>query len=83
MEQGPIKITEAHYISGYSIDMTFSDSSKQTIDFEPFLLKSTIPNINKYLDKGKFKRFSIIDGNLNWKNYDLTFPVENLYAGKI
>ena len=78
-----IKITEAHYTNGYSIEMTFSDSSKQTINFEPFLLKSKLPNVNKYLDKGKFKRFSLIEGNLNWKNFDLTFPLNDLYAGKI
>lgn len=78
-----IKITEAHYTSGYSIEMTFSDSSKQTINFEPFLLTSKLPNVNKYLDKGKFKRFSLIEGNLNWKNFDLTFPLTDLYAGKI
>ncbi len=83
MEQDLIKITEAHYTSGYSIEMTFSDSSKQTINFEPFLLKSALPNINKFLDKGKFKRFLVIEGNLNWKNYEMTFPVESLYAGKI
>lgn len=83
MESEPIKITEAHYTTGYSIEMTFNDSSSKTINFEPYLLKSTLPNVNKYLDKGKFKKFLVIEGNLNWKNFDLTFPITDLYAGKI
>jgi hypothetical protein len=83
MEQDTIIITEAHYTTGYSIEMTFSDNSKQTINFEPFLLRSHSPAVNKYLDKGKFKKFLIIEGTLNWKNSDLTFPVGDLHSGKL
>lgn len=81
MEQEMISITEAHYTTGYSIEMTFSDNTSQTINFEPFLLRSHLPAINKYLDKGKFKKFMLIEGNLNWKNYDLTFPIAVLHSG--
>ena len=83
MEQETITITEAHYTTGYSIEMTFSDSSSKTINFEPFLIRSHQSNINKYLDKGKFKKFQIIEGNLNWHNSELTFPIENLHSGNI
>ncbi len=83
MEQELISITEANYTGGYSIELKFKDSSIKTINFETYLLKSALPKINKYLDKGKFKKFMIIDGNLNWNNNDLSFPLEALYTGKI
>ena len=41
------------------------------------------PSIRKYLDEARFKLFDIIDGNLNWNDYDMIFPVEDLYEGKI
>jgi len=63
--------------------MTFNDSTKQTINFEPFLMKSAFPRVNKYLDKGKFKKFLLIEGNLNWHNSVLTFHLADLYAGVI
>ncbi|MEO8512124.1 MAG: DUF2442 domain-containing protein [Ignavibacteria bacterium] len=83
MEPESIKITEAHYTTGYSIEMTFNDSSSKTINFEPYLIKSPVANINKYLDKGKFRNFFIVDGNLIWKSIEMTFPMADLYAGKI
>jgi len=41
------------------------------------------PSIKKYLDESKFLQYEIVDGNLNWNNYDLIFPVDDLYQGKI
>ena len=83
MEPETIRITEAHYTTGYQIEMTFNDSSKQTINFEPYLIRSHVSNINKYLDKGKFIKFLLVDGNLLWKNIEMTFPIASLHAGKI
>lgn len=83
MEQDLISITEANYTGGYSIELKFNDSSTKTINFETFLLKSHLPKINKYLDKGKFKRFLIVDGNLNWNGSDLVFTLSELHEGKV
>jgi hypothetical protein len=33
------------------------------------------------LDESKFKQFLILDGNLNWNDYDLIFPIADLYQG--
>jgi hypothetical protein len=35
------------------------------------------------MDKERFKQFEIIDGNLNWNDYDMIFPVSDLKKGKI
>jgi hypothetical protein len=83
MDEKLIRIKEAHYTTGYSIEMTFNDLSTQTINFEPYLIKSPVANINKYLDKGKFRKFFIVDGNLIWKNTEMTFPLSDLHSGKL
>jgi hypothetical protein len=50
-----------------------------------FVLKQSVRSTNiKYLDPRKFSRFTIDNGNIVWgKNWDLIFPVENLYASRI
>jgi len=78
-----IEIKSAKYLGDYSILIVFNDSSGKTIDFKPFLSKSLHPSISKYMDKALFQKFEIKDGNLNWNDYDLIFPVHELYEGKI
>ncbi len=78
-----IQVKSAKFIGDFAIRVTFSDDSKKLIDFKPFLENSFHPSIRKYLDESKFKEFKIVGGNLNWNDYDLIFPVEDLYSGKI
>ncbi len=37
----------------------------------------------KYIDKELFKNFSIVYGEIVWNDYDMCFPIWNLYEGKI
>lgn len=78
-----IRITSANYIGDYAIRVQFNDQSTRLIDFKPFLETSVHPSIRKYLNETLFKSFEIINGNLNWNDYDLIFPIEDLYEGKI
>jgi hypothetical protein len=78
-----IEISDAHYIKDYIISIKFNDGRYKSVDFQPFLSKSAHPSISKYLDKNLFEKFQIKDGNLNWNDYDLIFPVDNLYEGEI
>jgi len=78
-----LKIDSAKYLSDYVIRIRFSDGKEKLVDFKPFLLKSLHPSIKKYLDENKFSNFSLTDGNLNWKDYDLIFPISDLYNGQI
>ncbi len=78
-----LKIDSANYLSDYAIRITFSDGSEKLVDFKPFLSKSLHPSIKKYLDENKFSQFSLTDGNLNWNDYDLIFPISDLYNGQI
>jgi hypothetical protein len=78
-----IEITSARYIGDYAIRIFFSNGLNRLVDFKPFLEASLHPSIRKYLDENKLKDYQIIDGNLNWNDYDLIFPIEDLLEGKI
>jgi len=78
-----IDIIEANLISGYKIEIKFNDGKVNLVDFEPFLTKSLHPEIQKYLNKKCFANFKLVDGNLNWDDYDMIFPVADLYEGKV
>ena len=78
-----IEIKSVRYIGDYAIRIFFSDGSNKLVDFKPFLESSVHPAIRKYLDETKFKDYQIVDGNLNWNDYDLIFPIEDLIEGKI
>ena len=76
-----IEVIAANYIGEYAISVSFTDGTIKFVDFKPFLIKSLHPSISKYLDKRLFKSFVIKDGNLNWNDYDLIFPIHDLYQG--
>ena len=79
-----IKVRKATYLDGFKVCIYFNDGKRKTVDFEPFL--ETIHNsfLEKYKNPTTFKKFSVQDGNLVWgKDWDLIFPVTQLYRGKI
>jgi hypothetical protein len=78
-----IQIKSALYIGDFAIRLFFNDGSQKLVDFKTFLESSLHPSIRKYLDEKRFKEFEIVDGNLNWNDFDLIFPVNDLYEGKI
>ncbi|MDB5123079.1 MAG: hypothetical protein JWP94_1208 [Mucilaginibacter sp.] len=78
-----IEVASANYIGDYAIRIMFSDGHDKLVDFKPFLLKSLHPSISKYLNETLFKQFKITNGNLNWNDYDLIFPIHDLYEGTV
>jgi DUF971 family protein len=78
-----ISIKSAQYIGDYAIRLFFSDGFTKLVDFKPFLESSLHPSIRKYLNETKFKDYQIINGNINWNDYDLIFPIDDLYSGKL
>lgn len=78
-----IEIDDVKYIGNFAIKIKFHDGVEKLVDFKPFLCKSLHPSIKKYLNKEQFTKFQIVDGNLNWNDYDLIFPVADLYEGSI
>lgn len=77
-------ITDATDMGNLTVSLTFNDNTVQTVDVGEFIRRHPHPQYNKYLDARKFRRFNIENGNIVWgKNWDLVFPVEQLYEGKI
>lgn len=78
-----VTVENAEYVTDYKIEVSFSDGLKSIVNFLPFLEKSNHPDINKYLDLKLFKEFKISEGNLNWNDFDLIFPISSLRSGNL
>jgi hypothetical protein len=78
-----LEVTEAKYVSGYKLLLTFNDGAVRVVDFGPFLAKARNPDTTDYRDLKKFKRFHIQDGDLMWGDYQMIFPIMDLYRGTI
>jgi len=78
-----ISIEKAKYIDNYRISLLFNDGKKKIVDFKNFIFKSQHPDIKKYQDKNLFKNFNLKYGELEWNDYDLAFPIYDLYKGTI
>jgi hypothetical protein len=78
-----LEITEAKYVSGYCIRLTFNDGKVRVMDFEPFLRKARNPDLAQYRQLRKFKSFHLHYGDLMWGDYEMIFPIADLYRGQI
>ena len=78
-----IEITEAEHVSGYRIRLKFNDDTSRIMDFEPFLRKASNPDLTRYRQLKKFKQFRLHYGDLMWGDYEMIFPIADLYRGEI
>lgn len=78
-----IDIVRVEHVSGHKLKLCFSNGVTRVIDFEPFLRKSRNPMIRAYLDPQKFANSRLEYGNLIWDDYELCFPIADLYENKI
>ena len=82
-EDWVVAIEDAKYVKAYILWLKFNDGKEIEVDFAPFLSNSLNPLIRKYLDLELFKQFTLTDGDLYWDDYDLCFPIADLYEGRI
>lgn len=82
-ENAVIFIEHAEHAGDFRLRLTFSDATQRVVDFAPFLRQSHNPLIQAYLDPAAFARFTVRDGDLVWDDYDLCFPIADLYEGRI
>jgi len=78
-----LSVKNVHPIKSHRLEIEFSDGHKQHVDFAPFIFSSGHPDYDKYKKESEFLNYEIIDGNLNWGDYTMIFPVEDLYSGKL
>lgn len=78
-----VAIVSADYAAPYRLRLRFDDGRENVVDFGPFLNASAHPSIRAYLDKARFKRFTVEEGFLHWNDFELVFPMMDLYEGTI
>ncbi|MFI3221414.1 MAG: DUF2442 domain-containing protein [Methylococcaceae bacterium] len=78
-----LSIEQESQLDDYKLKLVFNDQASQVIDFKPFLSKSLNPLIRKYLAPEEFAKFEVDGGDLEWNDYDLCFPIDDLYENRI
>jgi hypothetical protein len=82
-ENTAIFVERAEQVGDLQLRLTFTDATQRIIDFGPFLRASGNPLIRAYLDPAAFARFTVKDGDLIWDDYELCFPIGDLYEGRL
>lgn len=77
-----VSVQSVRHSGGCCLEITFSDGHIQKINFEAFLQQAH-PELRKFLNEKEFSRFSVKYGNLIWNDYEMCFPLEALYTGKL
>lgn len=78
-----LSVSSARHIKSHILEIQFSDGHTQIVDFAPFIFSSGHPDYEKYKSEKGFLTYSIINGNLNWDDYTMIFPVKDLYKGSL
>lgn len=78
-----INIVSAEPAGDLCLRLRFDDGIEQIVDFKPFLSRSVHPDIRAYLDPERFAAFRIEYGELVWGDYELCFPVIDLYRNQL
>jgi hypothetical protein len=76
-----INVEAVEYVYGYKLRLTFNDGTARTVDFEPFLRNTQHPDFIKYRALRRFRSYRIEHGNLMWGDFELIFPIMDLYRG--
>ncbi len=74
-----LSVKTARHSKSHILEITFSDGHISTVDFAPFIFSNGHPDYDKYKSVKEFLTYEVIDGNLNWDDYTMIFPVEDLY----
>ena len=78
-----VRIAAVRHVSGHKLGIRFDNGHVSAVDFGPFLKASPHPSIRAYLDLKRLKNFTVENGMLHWNDFDLVFPMADLYEGRI
>jgi len=79
MSSTAINIVAAQQTGSYCLRLLFDDQTSKDVNFEPFLVHSHHPDIRAFLDPERFSSFKVQYGELVWGDYELCFPIMDLY----
>ncbi len=83
MKLNPINIISVEKTAQYQLRLVFDDGTVREVDFKDFLKQSHHPDIRAYLEESKFDAYHLEFGELVWGDYDLCFPIIDLYHNRI
>ena len=83
IDEKTVAINSVEHVKDFLLRIDFSDGTTKTVEFKLFLESSKHPDIRNYLNIEKFSQYTVTDGILHWNDYELIFPMADLYAGKI
>lgn len=76
-------IDRVNYLSGYLLEIFFSNGKIKKVDLKNFLMKAQNPMTTKYRNLQLFKKVKIENGNLTWgKDGEMDLSAESLYKWK-
>jgi hypothetical protein len=78
-----LSILAVEYITDFKIKLQFNDHKETIVDFAEFLNSSRNPAVTKYLKPSNFKKCRIENGDLMWGDFELMFPIKDLYDNNI
>ena len=78
-----VDIAKAEHLGAGRLALHFTDGHETTVDFGPFLRRSAHPGMRRFLKPVAFREYRIEYGNLVWGDYEMCFPIADLYEGVI
>ncbi|MBF0124398.1 MAG: DUF2442 domain-containing protein [Magnetococcales bacterium] len=78
-----INIIVVEQVGDFRLRLQFDDNTEQIVDFYPFLSHARHPAIRAWLDPVRFATFRLEYGELVWGDYDLCFPIIDLYYNQL
>ncbi|HCE2128395.1 DUF2442 domain-containing protein [Vibrio parahaemolyticus] len=78
-----LSVVKVTHVTGHILEIEFSDNHVSIVDFAPFIFSVGHPDYDVYKDISRFLQFDLLDGNLNWDDYTMIFPVEHLYESSL
>jgi hypothetical protein len=78
-----LRIDAVRPVTGHILNIRFNDGHECLVDFSRFIFGVGHPDYEKYKSTTEFLKYDIVDGNLNWDDYTMIFPVEDLYFNRI
>jgi len=78
-----INVVSAEVVGELRLRICFDDGVEQIVDFKSFLKDSLHTDIRAWSAPERFAQFRIEYGELVWGDYDLCFPVMDLYRNRI
>jgi hypothetical protein len=78
-----LAIVKAEYLHDYKIKLQFNDGVTRTVDFASFLSSARNPDTTDFRSLEQFKKFRIEDGDLIWGDFQMIFPIMDLYKGEL